>query len=206
VTVKIPSLEEKLAIARLKKGDLDGMEALVKRHQVRAVSAAFLVVRDLKLAEDIVQDAFIHAAEKIDQFDESKPFAAWFLRSVINASVKAAKRQKRFVPLDGTTQDEETSQVADWLVDPDPRPELIVETEETRKLVWKALGELSAEQRSIIIMRHFLEMSETEMTFELDRPLTTIRWRLKTARNNLRKILRPFWNSDYLEMEDEKQD
>jgi hypothetical protein len=42
---------------------------------------------------------------------------------VINASVKAAKRQKRFVPLDN---DEETSQVADWLVDPDLRPELIV--------------------------------------------------------------------------------
>lgn len=202
MTVKIPSLEEKLAIARLKQGDLDGMEALVKRYQVQAVSAAFLVVRDLKFAEDIVQDAFIRAAEKIDQFDESRPFGAWFLRSVINASVKAAKRQQRFVPLD----DEETSQIADWLVDPDPRPELIVETEETRKMVWKALGELSAEQRSIIIMRHFLEMSETEMTLELDRPLTTIRWRLKTARNNLRKILRPFWNSDYLEMEDEKQD
>ena len=202
MTVKIPSLEEKLAIARLKQGDLDGMEALVKRYQVQAVSAAFLVVRDLKLAEDIVQDAFIRAAEKIDQFDESRPFGAWFLRSVINASVKAAKRQKRFVPLD----DEETSQIADWLVDPDPRPELIVETEETRKLVWKALGELSAEQRSTIIMRHFLEMSETEMTLELDRPLTTIRWRLKTARNRLRSILQSFWNSNYEEVEDGKQD
>jgi RNA polymerase sigma-70 factor (ECF subfamily) len=202
VTVKIPSLEEKLAIARLKQGDLDGMEALVKRYQVQAVSAAFLVVRDLKFAEDIVQDAFIRAAEKIDQFDESRPFGAWFLRSVINASVKAAKRQKRFVPLD----DEEISQIADWLVDPDPRPELIVETEETRKMVWKALGELSAEQRSIIIMRHFLEMSETEMTLELNRPLTTVRWRLKTARNRLRSILQSFWNSDYEEVEDGKQD
>ena len=203
MTVKIPSLEEKLAIARLKQGDLDGMEALVKRYQVQAVSAAFLVVRDLKLAEDIVQDAFIRAAEKIDQFDESRPFGAWFLRSVINASVKAAKRQQRFVPLD---DEEETSQIANWLVDPDPRPELIVETEETRKMVWKALGELSAEQRSIIIMRHFLEMSETEMTLELDRPLTTIRWRLKTARNRLRSILQSFWNSDYEEVEDGKQD
>ena len=202
MTVKIPSLEEKLAIARLKQGDLDGMETLVKRYQVQAVSAAFLVVRDLKHAEDIVQDAFIRAAEKIDQFDESRPFGAWFLRSVINASVKATKRQKRFVPLD----DEETSQIADWLVDPDPRPELIVESEETRKMVWKALGELSAEQRSIIIMRHFLEMSETEMTLELDRPLTTIRWRLKTARNQLRSILQSFWNSDYEEVEDGKQD
>jgi DNA-directed RNA polymerase specialized sigma24 family protein len=49
-------------------------------------------------------------------------------------------------------------------------------------------------------MRHFLGMSEAEMTGELDRPLTTIRWRLKTARNQLRKILQHFWKSDYQEV------
>ena len=200
--VKIPSLEEKSAIARLKQGDLDGMEPLVKYYQLRAVSAAFLIVRDPKLAEDIVQEAFLHAAEKINQFDESRPFGPWFLRSVINASTKAMKRQKRFSPLDA--QDEETSRVADWLMDPSPQPELIVETEETRQMVWKALGELTAEQRAVIVMRHFLDMSETDMTQELDRPLTTIRWRLKTARNQLRKLLQLFWNADYKEAQDER--
>jgi RNA polymerase sigma-70 factor, ECF subfamily len=202
LTLKIPSLEEKLAIARLKQGDLDGMEALVRRYQVLAVSAAFLIVRDPKLAEDIVQDAFLHAAEKIDQFDESRPFGPWFLRSVINASTKAVRRQKRLIPLDA--QDEETSKVADWLMDSNPQPELVLETEETRQMVWKALGELKAEQRAVIVMRHFLDMSEAEITHELDRPLTTIRWRLKTARNQLRKILHLFWKSDYQEAQDER--
>ena len=203
MTVKIPSLEEKLAIARLKQGDLDGMEALVKRHQVRAVSAAYLIVRDPKLAEDIVQEAFLHAAEKIDQFDESRPFGPWFLRSVINASTKAVQKQKRFIPLEGT-REEEISKVADWLIDPDPRPEQIIETQETRQIVWKALAELTAEQRAVVVMRHFLEMSEAEMTDRLDRPLTTIRWRLKTARNQLRKILQSFWKSEYQEAQDER--
>ena len=202
MTVKIPSLEEKLAIARLKQGDLDGMGTLVKRYQVQAVSVAFLIVRDPKLAEDIVQEAFLHAAEKIDQLDESRPFGPWFLRSVVNASTKAARRQKRFVPLDG--QEDETSNVAEWLVDPSPQPELILETEETRKTVWEALGRLTAEQRAAIVMRHFLDMSEIEMTDELDRPLTTIRWRLKTARSQLRKILHLFWNEDYQEAQDER--
>ena len=201
--VKIPSLEEKLAIARLKQGHLDGMEALVKRHQVRAVSAAYLIVRDPKLAEDIVQEAFLRTAEKIDQFDESRPFGPWFLRSVINASTKAARKQKRFLPLDGTRQ-EEISKFADWLLDPDPRPEQILETQETRQMVWRALGELKAEQRAVIVMRHFLEMSEAEMTEELDRPLTTIRWRLKTARIQLRKLLQFFWQSEYQEAQDEE--
>lgn len=204
VTVNNPRLEEEQAIARLKQGDLDGLEGLVKRYQVRAVSAAFLVVGDLKLAEDVVQDAFLRAAEKISQFDENKPFGGWFLRSVMNASIKAARRQKRFVPLDGV-QDEEVIQIADWLMDPDSSPELIAETKEARKLVWKALGELTAEQRSVIIMRHFLEMNETEMTLELDRPLTTVRWRLKTARKRLKEILQSLWKSDYAEMDDEKQ-
>jgi RNA polymerase sigma-70 factor, ECF subfamily len=202
LTSKIPSLEEKLAIARLKQGDLDGMEALVRRYQVQAVSAAFLIVRDSKLAEDIVQDAFLRAAERIDQFDESRPFGPWFLRSVINASTKAVRRQKRLIPLDA--QDEETSKVVDWLMDSNPQPELILETEETRQMVWKALGELTAEQRAVIVMRHFLDMSEAEMTDELGRPLTTIRWRLKTARNQLRKILHLFWKSEYQEAQDER--
>ena len=201
--LKIPSLEEKLAIARLKQGDLDGMEPLVKRYQVLAVSAAFLIVRDPKLAEDIVQDAFLHAAEKIDQFDESRPFGPWFLRSVINASTKAVRKQKRFIPLDRTS-DEETTKVADWLIDPDQYPEQIIETQETRQVVWKALEELTAEQRAVIVMRHFLDLSEAEITDELDRPLTTIRWRLKTARNQLRKILHLFWKSDYQEAQDER--
>src|SRR5262245_15353615 len=99
------------------------MEVLVKRYQVRAVSAAYLVVGDLKLAEDVVQEAFLRAAEKIHQFDESRPFGGWFLRSVVNASIKAARRQKRFVPLEEGPH-EETSQIAQWLMDPDPNPEL----------------------------------------------------------------------------------
>lgn len=202
MTVKNPSLEEKQAIARLKQGDLDAMEVLVKRYQVRAVYVASLIVRNLKLAEDIVQDAFMRSAEKINQFDESKRFEPWFLRSVVNASVKAATRQKRFISLE-EAQDEETSKVADWLMDPDPSPEFMVETQETRQIVWNALGELTAEQRAVVIMRHFLEMSETEMTQKLGRPLTTIRWRLKTARNRLRKILRLFWNSEYRQVQDE---
>lgn len=203
--IQNPSLEERKAIARLKQGDLDGMEILVRRYQTRAVSAAFLIVRDQKLAEDVVHDAFLRAAEKISQFDETRPFAAWFLRSVVNASVKAAQRQKRLLPLDVNPLDEESAAVADWLTDPHPRPEFLVETQETRQLVWKALGQLPPDQRAAIIMRHFLEMSEAEMTSELQRPLTTIRWRLKTARNQLRKLLQPFWKSEYQEVNDEKQ-
>jgi RNA polymerase sigma-70 factor, ECF subfamily len=202
VIIKKPGLEEKLAIARLKQGELDGMETLVKRYQIQAVYAAYLLVRDPHLAEDIVQEAFLHAAEKIAQFDAERPFGPWFLRSVINAATKRAKQQERFVPLDAA-DDDEISVVAAWLVDPDPSPEAVVETQETQQMVWSALGKLTPEQRAAIILRHFLDMSEAEMTQELKRPLTTIRWRLKTARNQRRKFLQAFWQADYQELQDE---
>lgn len=205
MTVNLPSLEEKLAIARLKQGDLDGMEVLVKRYQAQAIYTAYLIARDMKLAEDIVQDAYLRAAEKIAQFDESRSFGPWFLRSVVHASIKAAERQKRLVPLDGNG-DEEISSVTRWLLDPKPGPDEIAETRETRQIVWKALGQLTPEQRAVIILRHFLEMNEKEITRQLGRPLTTIHWWLRAARNRLREILHPFWQVDGSEWDDEKQE
>jgi len=95
--------------------------------------------------------------------------------------------------------------VAYWLMDPNPGPEWVAEAQETRRMVWQALGQLSAEQRAVIIMRHFLEMNEEEMTRELERPFTTVRWRLTTARNRLREILRLFWESDHREVEDKRE-
>ncbi len=196
-------MEEQHAISRLKQGDLGGMELLVKCYQVRAVYAAYLVVQDLNQAEDIVQSAFLRAAQKIGQFDERRSFGAWFLRSVINAAIKVARQQKRFVPLESNL-DEDTDHLCKWLMDPNPRPDQVVETEETRRMVWKALSQLSPEQRAAIVIRHFLEMNETEMTQELNRPLTTVRWWLRTARNRLRSILRSLWQADHPE-KDERQ-
>ena len=198
MTVKTPSLEEKYSIDRLKQGKLDGMEALVRIYQVQAVYTAYLIVQDLKLAEDIVQDCFLKAATKIDQFDARRSFKPWFLRIVINAAIKTAERQRRFVRLDAEEY-ECTLPIVDWMLDPKPGPDQIIETEETRQLVWKALGQLSPEQRAAVIMRHFLEMNETEMAQELQRPLTTVRWRLLAARRRLRENLRPFWQTDHPE-------
>ncbi len=178
------------AIARLKRGDPGGLEALVRRYQVRAVHAAYLIVRDCPLAEDVVQSAFLQAAEKIGQFDDRRPFGPWFLRSVVHAALKAAKRQKRLISLEADPTGVGFP-LADWLADPAPRPEALVETEETRQAVWQALGQLSPEQRAAIVMRHFLDMSEAEMTAELQRPPSTVKWWLHAARQRMRHVLRP---------------
>jgi RNA polymerase sigma-70 factor (ECF subfamily) len=165
---------------------LNGLEALVDRYQVRAVHAAYLVVYDRALAEDIAQTAFVKVVEKIDRFDEERPFAPWFFRIVLNDAIKAAHKQKQTLSLDQTPEDA-TPRLAAWLTDPAPLPWTLVEQEETRQLVLKAIQSLSPEQRAVVVMRYFLEMSEAEMSTEMDRPLSTIKWWLREARKRLRQ-------------------
>ncbi len=85
----------------MKLGDWGGLEPLVRAYQTQALYAAYLIVQDHASAEDLVQEAFLTAYLKIRQFDETRPFRAWFLKSVVNAAIKAARRQNRLSSLNG---------------------------------------------------------------------------------------------------------
>ena len=65
-------MDEKQAIRRLKNGDISGLEFLVACHQVKAVRTAYLITRDIGLAEDIVQDSFLQVFRAIRGFDETR--------------------------------------------------------------------------------------------------------------------------------------
>ena len=182
-------MEDQNAISRLKQGDLNGLEILVNRYQAQAVHAAYLILYDRLQAEDIVQTAFIKVAERIHQFDDERPFAPWFFRIVVNDALKLAKKQKRSVSLEEQL-DEPTAQLAKWLTDPAPQPENLVEQAETRKIILKAIQSLPPEQRSVIVMRYFLDMSMAEMSKKTERPLSTIKWWLRDARKRLRSLIK----------------
>jgi len=186
-------MDERLAIARLKRGDLSGLETLVRRHQVPAIRAAYLVVRDRALAEDLVQAAFVRACDRIAQFDAGRAFGPWFLRSVLNDAIKAIGKQRRLLSLDAEADGDGTA-LADLLADPGPGPDALVETAEVHDAVWEALGRLSPEQRAAIVLRYYLDLSEAEMSRHLDTPPGTIKWRLHAARERLREFLRQFWS------------
>ena len=88
-------MDEGQAIARLKQGDLAGLEFLVVRYQVVAVQTAYLIVGDRPAAEDIAQAAFLKAAERIHQFKDGRPFRPWFFRVLRNVCLDANRRRKR---------------------------------------------------------------------------------------------------------------
>lgn len=183
-------MDDLTVISRIKQGDLTGLDLLVKRYQVRAVHAAYLVVYDRELAEDIAQSAFVRAVERIDQYDETRPFAPWFFRIVLNDAIKAAKRSRQTVSLDQSGDG--ARELTEWLTDPSPEPWQQVEREETRRLILQAVQSLPPEQRAVVAMRYYLEMSEADMSAEMDRPLSTIKWWLREARKRLRTRIGAF--------------
>lgn len=183
-----PCLDDQIAISRIKQGDLSALETLVKRYQVQAVHAAYAIVYDRALAEDIAQTAFVKAVERIHQFDDRQPFAPWFFRIIVNDAIKAAKKQKASISVEGQS-DESVAKLARWLTDPTIQPEQMVEEKQARESILQAIQSLSPEQRGVIVMRYFLEMSEADMVTKMDRPLSTIKWWLREARNRLRSLI-----------------
>ena len=181
-------MDENVAIERLKRGDIGGLEALVLRYQVQAVRAAFLVTGDRHLAEDLVQAAFLRVFERIGQFDTRRPFGSWFLRSVVNDAVKAAQRRERQVSLDDQIVEDDVA-LAEVLADPAPGPEALWARAETRRSVRAALSKLSPRLRATVVLRYFLEFSEADIGDRLGCPSGTVKRRLHDARARLRALL-----------------
>ena len=178
-------MDEKQAIRRLKNGDIGGLEYLVACHQVKAVRTAYLITRDPGLAEDIVQDTFLQIYHAIRGFDETRPFEPWFLRSVVNASVKVMQRSERQVQMGEDADESLLREIA-------TRAESVeeqVESIELQNQIWDAMQKLSPRQRAVIVQRYFLEMSEKEMAGEAGSAVGTVKWMLNTARVRLRGLL-----------------
>ncbi|MBN1371353.1 MAG: RNA polymerase sigma factor [Anaerolineaceae bacterium] len=183
-------MEETYSIACLKRGDMKGLDWLMQHYQLRALRAAYLIVRDQDAAEDIVQDAFVRLVSKIDQYDTQRPFGPWFFRSVINDALMFLRKQQRQVSLEAD-DDESAPELLECLRDPSPDPETLVADEETRRAVWRAMGQLSPEQCAVIVQRYYLGMSEAEMSQEMKRPAGTVKWLAHEARKRLARLLRP---------------
>jgi RNA polymerase sigma-70 factor (ECF subfamily) len=179
------AVDEREAVARLKRGDAGGLQTLVYAYQAQAVRASFLICHDLEMAEDVVQTAFVQAYERIDQFDEGRQFGPWFLRSVVNSTLMVLRGQ-RTVSLVDVDQDF-IPEAMDAMT-----PEAMIEAAETREAIWETLSRLSPGQRAAVVMRYYLDLSDAEISARLEVPPGTVRRRLHNARQRLRHLL-PAW-------------
>ena len=181
-------MKDDQAVARLKQGDQGSMEVLVSRYYLPAVRAAYLILQDKGLAEDVVQNSFVCLSDTIRQFDLNRPFGPWFLRCVVNAAINTSHRENRLVSLDQMEDDGDFSAV-NWLCQQADGPAEQVEAAEKRQAIRQALEKLNPRQRAAVVMRYYLELSESEMAEEFDCPKSSLKWWLHSARVRLRQLL-----------------
>src|SRR5207302_8529114 len=87
----VPNLDDRELVDRVKHGDVTAYDALVRRHIRHATTIARRLLGNVEDAEDLVQEAFVRALDRIESFDDSRAFALWFLRLLINAGLNARK-------------------------------------------------------------------------------------------------------------------
>jgi RNA polymerase sigma-70 factor (ECF subfamily) len=171
------------AIRCLKTGDFRGLEHLMRRYQVRALRAAFLITGDPARAEDAVQEVFFRLFRRPRSIDESRNFEPYLMRSVVNSALNACRDGRRWVSLDGGTASVER------LIAQAASVESQAEYAQMRMEIMNALQELPARERAVIVQRYYLDMSEKEMALELGAAPGTVKWLLNSARTNLRRLL-----------------
>lgn len=181
-------MTEQDAIKRLQQGDISGLQVLVEQYQLAAVKTAILITRNQALAEEVVQAAFLRVYQRAEQFDSNRPFAPWFLRIVANDAVKTLRNRWREVALEAPTQDIQPS-LAEVLPTDEPGPVEAVLATELGERVQLALDRLTPQQRAVIVMRYYLDMTGAEMAKELGVSERAVKGRLTRAREQLKELL-----------------
>src|SRR4051812_21577758 len=127
-------------VARVRDGDVDAYDELVRRHLQRAHAVAYRLLDHREDAEDLVQDAFIQALDRIDSFDIERPFAPWFFRILTNRGLNM--RQSRALRT--------VSEIPDDTASGGDSPEESAEREELRSRLREAVAALPERQQLIV--------------------------------------------------------
>ncbi len=184
--------DEPNLIARAQRGDAQAYELLVRQHEQVAFRAAFLITRDEHEAADTAQDAFLRAYRALRSFKAGQPFRPWLLRIVTNQAlnrVKATQRRERMA-------ERYTHEVIVKQENPSPE-NAAAEREQNDRLV-QAVNRLAPDERSLIALRYFLELPESEVAETLRIPLGTVKSRLHRTLGRLREIIQ----RDYPDLEE----
>lgn len=162
-------------------GDIEAYGRLVERYQEVAFRAAWLIVRDEAEARDVCQEGFLRAYRYIHRFRPGDPFRPWVLRIVTNLAKNQVRARNRRDGLAARIWRAGSRAV--------PPPERDVLAAERRSGVLEALTHLPPEDRDVIHLRYFLDLSEAEMAAVLDVRPGTVKSRLSRARGRLRAVI-----------------
>ena len=164
---------------------------LVEKYQARLYNsiAHLFGPRD---AEDIVQDAFVKAFQKLSTFRGTSSFYTWLYRIAFNTAVSYQRRHKTT-----TSLEQKKEKIGDYLPDKHDRPDECLEKKERAEKIQLALHLLNEEHQTILILREYEEMSYETIAEILKIPVGTIRSRLHRARICLKDAINQVLHKDF---------
>ncbi len=169
--------DDQTLVRRYLEGERRAFEPLVERYQKTIYNVALRMANDPDDAADITQNVFIKASEKLGTYDPKYKFFSWIYRIAVNESINFVGSAKR------------NEALPEELVAEDDNPEEILQAGMLSNSVEEGLTKLSDDNRIVIILRHFEELSYDEIGFILDLPVKRVKSRLFTARQSLKRIL-----------------
>lgn len=172
--------DDRELLVRVQGGDASAFDLLVRRHLPRARLLARRLMQDPDEADDLVQDAFLRALERIGSFDVRRAFGPWFTRILVNLGIDHRRKQ--------TVRRTEVH-------DPETlagghNPERDVERAELKQSLGAALERLPDRQRVIVSLFEIDGYSTEEVAEMLNVSQVTVRWHLHQARRTLREALK----------------
>ena len=170
-----------LAIAKAKAGDSDGFKSLVERHSRSVFRLAYRMTGNESDAEDIVQETFMRAYKQLNRYESRSSFSTWLYRIAANCSVDLIRARKVRQPVE----------VPETLKSSDPEPDRALYSSQVKHKVSLAMNQLSGQERTAFVLRHFEGQSIDEISKALGVGDNAAKHAVFRAVQKLRRALEP---------------
>jgi RNA polymerase sigma-70 factor (ECF subfamily) len=169
--------------------DMAAFEELVARHRDRVYARAYSMMRNEEEALDLSQEAWVKGWQRLRQFQGEAGFGTWMTRIVINLCLDELRRQKRHRSESIEAMDEDSGGVERQMPVVTVNPTSGLERAELRQRIDRALGQLSHEHRTVLVLHEFEEMEYKEIAKTVGCSIGTVMSRLFYARRKLAALL-----------------
>lgn len=178
-------LSDSQLVSLYRDGNEDAFEVLLHRHKSKIYTAIYLIVKDRYTAEDLLQETFVKAINTIrgGRYNEEGKFLPWISRIAHNLAIDHFRKEKRYpeVVL------EDGSKLFNSMAFSEESSEDKQMFRETRARLRDYIRELPEEQKHVLIMRHYFDMSFQEIANRTGVSINTALGRMRYALINLRK-------------------
>jgi RNA polymerase sigma-70 factor (ECF subfamily) len=185
--MQVTPLNDEQLIQLYLNGDERAFEELLNRHQQKIYTSIYLFVKDQNQAEDIFQEVFIKIIDTLrkGKYNHEGKFSQWAMRIAYNLCVDYFRRSKRRPQVQPT----EDFDIFDVLRIAEDNAEQRIIRSQTHEKVRKLVDMLPPEQREVVILRHYADMSFKEIAALTRVSINTALGRMRYALINIRKLM-----------------